>query len=364
MQLCRPLAVSDQPHITIIGAGLIGLSTADALETRGAKVTVVDARSGVCEGTSFSNSGMIHPSQALSWESLRPSQGELDAARVTVDLGQRSRGLLLDQIKRLGLPERADGCLQIQPDIEAARAAQVIYNKIGIRTNIVIDPIDSFGQAACQFPDDSSGDARAFGCALAEDLKSRGVEFIFGAETVKFRASESGFSVRNLKQDVSSDHLVLAAGIHTVELLSQVEIRMRLKGISGAAADFALPADRDDFPACPVMDTESRSAMTIFKDRLRISGGWGLTDPSALIERWRSIAPGLMLRLGEPISTWTGVRPISPVGRPYISETSIPKLWVNTGHGHMGWTLCAGSGELLSEMILEGRDDRRFAFSG
>ena len=55
---------------------------------------------------------------------------------------------------------------------------------------------------------------------------------------------------------------------------------------------------------------------------------------------------------------------MSPLGRPYISATSIPNLWVNTGHGHMGWTLCAGSGELLAELLIDGVQDRRFAFAG
>ena len=112
------------------------------------------------------------------------------------------------------------------------------------------------------------------------------------------------------------------------------------------------------------MDTESRSAMTVFQDRVRISGGWGVEDPALLVKHWRDIAPALMMRLGSPRSTWTGVRPVSPVGRPYISGTSIPNLWVNTGHGHMGWTLCAGSGELMSALILTDQKDSRFAFSG
>lgn len=356
--------MTESPNITIIGAGLIGLCTADALAARGANVTVIDDRPGPCEGTSFSNSGMIHPSQALSWGSLRPTGPELDAARVTVDLGKRSRALLLDMMVRLGLPARQGGCLQIYRDFETARAAQAVYNDIGISSNILIDPIDSFGRPACQFPDDSSGDARAFGCALAADLEARGVSFIYGATNADLRKTDAGFDIRALDQILKADHLILAAGIQTAQLLSKFEIRMQLKSVSGAAADFALPLITEDLPSCPVMDTESRSAMTVFVDRIRIAGGWGLNDPASLVEHWRDIAPALMLRLGPSQSTWTGIRPVSPVGRPYISATSMPNLWVNTGHGHMGWTLSAGSGELMSEMILDGRKDRRFAFSG
>ncbi len=351
-------------NITIIGAGLIGLCTADALAARGASVTVMEARPGPCEGTSFSNSGMIHPSQAQSWEPGRATSPQMDAAKVTAHLGARSRWLLLKQIKRLGLPVRPAGCLKIFPDFEAARAAQTEYNEIGVRANIIMDPINTFGLTACQFPNDSSGDSRQFGQALAADLKARGVNFMYGAEDVDIRRGDTGFNIRVASQIIKTDQLVIAAGIQSVELLAQMELRMQLQAVAGAAADFALPQEMDDLPSCPVMDAVSRSALTVFEDRVRIAGGWDVTDPASLLDRWADIAPSLMLRLGRPISTWTGVRPVSFAGRPYISGTSIPNLWVNTGHGHMGWTLCAGSGELLAQMVLEARKDRRFAFSG
>jgi len=331
---------------------------------RGASVTLIEARPGPCEGTSFSNSGMIHPSQALSWEPGRKKQPQLDAAHVTAELGLRSHMLLMRQIKRLGLPVREPGCFQIYPDFETASAAQKAFNTIGVRANIVIDPVDTFGEPACQFPNDGSGDAFLFGRALAADLETRGVEFIYNAADVDIRRADDAFDIRAVSRIFKADHLIIAAGIHSPALLAQLELRMQLKGVSGAAADFALPQEREDIPSGPVMDVLSRSALTVFEDRIRIAGGWGLTDPAPLLERWADLAPGLMLRLGKPRSTWTGVRPVSPVGRPYISATSIPKLWVNTGHGHMGWTLCAGSGELLAQMILESRKERRFAFSG
>jgi len=349
--------VESAPNITIIGAGLIGLSTAEALASRGANVTVLEARPGPCEGTSFSNSGMIHPSQAQTWDPNKKAASQhmlakQDAAKVTADLGARSREILLTQIKSLGLASRPDGCLKIYPDFDAARAAQTTYNQIGVRANILMDPIDTFGQAACHFPNDSSGDSRVFGCALAANLKAKGVEFIYNASDVDIRRKEDGFNIRASSGLINADHLIIAAGIQTVDLLARLELRMQLNAISGAAMDFALPEIQEDLPSCPVMDAVSRSAMTVFEDRVRISGGWQLTDPAPLLERWADLAPGLMLRLGKPI------------GRPYISSTSVPKLWVNTGHGHMGWTLCAGSGELMAQMILEGRQDRRFAYSG
>jgi len=357
--------VTDSLEITVIGAGLIGLCTADALALRGARVTVLDARPGPCEGTSFSNSGMIHPSQALSWDlSGQPTELDLNAARATIALGVHSKALLSEKIKALNLPVRAEGCLQIHPDLETARGVQALQSSLGIQTDVIIDPIDTFGLPACKFPDDTSGDARAFGCALAEDLAARGVSFIYGATDFQFRKQSDGFDLAHAGKRWRADHMIVAAGAGSVDVLARAGLRLQLIPIRGAAADFALPAETDDLPKCPVMDALSRSALTVFSDRVRISGGWDVSDPTSLMDRWREIAPGLMLRLGTPQSTWSGVRPVSPAGRPYISGTSLAGLWINTGHGHMGWTLCAGSGELLAEMILEGREDTRFSFAG
>lgn len=371
-QLCNPLAVTDTSHIIIIGAGLIGLCTADELRERGARVTVVDARSGPCEGTSFSNSGMIHPSQAKSWvpddnnvrKTKQDVEAELNAARVSVALGERSKSILLKKMKQYGMPVRDSGCLQIQPDLETARAVQSYQNTIGVRTDIVMDPVQSFDRPACSFPDDASGNAQKFGSALAEDLMKRGVEFFYNVGELDARRNEIGYSLAFDGQKLSGDQLVIAAGGGSPALLARLGLRMNLNLVSGAAMDFALPNEIDDLPSRPVMDAVSRTALTVFSDRVRLSGGWGVTNPMEFLERWAEIAPGLMYRLGVPISTWTAQRPISPAGRPYISKTSLPGLWVNTGHGHMGWTLSAGSGELLAQLILEGRNDNRFAFFG
>jgi len=369
MHLCRPPAVSDQQDIIIIGAGLIGLCTADALAARGAQVTVIEGRPGPCEGTSFSNSGMIHPSQAMSWEpqnTLPPdlSRAQFDAANVTARLAERSQQLLMQKLGALNLPSRAAGCFQLHPDFEAAQAAQTEYNKLGIRTDIQIDPVETFGMTACYFPNDTSSNARVFGCALAEDLATRGVSFLYDAAALDICRDQDRFFVRTSKGILEAEHLVVASGAASPECFALLGVRLQLHSVAGAAADFQLPEERDDLPLRPIMDVQSRSTLTVFDRHIRISGGWHVSDPAALLARWREIAPGLMLRLGSPLSTWSGVRPMSPVGRPYISETSIPNLWINTGHGHMGWTLSAGSGELLAKLMLEGVQDRRFAFAG
>jgi len=359
--------VSSSPaHIVILGAGLIGLCTADYLAAKGARVTVIEARPGPCEGTSFSNSGMIHPSQACSWaKDDAHAAFDTSAARVTADLGKRSAALLKTRMRDLGLPERPAGCVQIYPSLEAARTAQTRFDIIGIHADILIDPIDTLHHPACAFPQDLSGNAKDFGCALAADLTARDVKCLYDIKNFAVRRLEGGtFKIMAGEARLDCDQLIVAAGVRTPDILRTLGIRMMLDPVSGVAVNFELPKDKQVLPTRPVMDAPSRTALTVFDDHVRISGGWNVTDPKTILTRWREIAPDLMTRLGQPLTTWTGQRPVSPVGRPYISGTSITNLWVNTGHGHMGWTLCAGSGELLADMIMDGVADKRFTFVG
>jgi len=70
------------------------------------------------------------------------------------------------------------------------------------------------------------------------------------------------------------------------------------------------------------MDVQSRSALTVFHDHIRISGGWGVDDPQDIIARWQVLAPDLMVKLSASQSTWLGHRPVSPLGRPFIGATA------------------------------------------
>ena len=106
----------------------------------------------------------------------------------------------------------------------------------------------------------------------------------------------------------------------------------------------------------------SHSALSFYEDHIRLSGTVGAKSAKALLSTWGEISPELMKALGDPIRVWEGQRPMSALGRPFIGRTAIPRLWVNCGHGHMGWTLSAGSGEVLAEMVMEDVIDARFVW--
>lgn len=381
-------------NIAIIGAGLIGLSCADALISRAAsggasrrsvKVTIFEKRDAPMRGTSFCNSGMIHPSQSRSWSHDRAVPDDLSHAadQSVYDLAQLTRALLLKNAARLRLKDmlkRRAGCLQIYADIQTAQLAQKEFERLGIKSSIHMDDVASFGHIALLFPDDISGNAREYGEALAAHLKSCGVQIKYNIDKIRFRpqdyhqnhgvaidyidasdlaATDAAYSGKTLK---IFDHVIIAVGPQSASVMAQLGLSLQIDPVRGHAVNYAKPDM--PLPDRPLMDAASRSALTVFKDHLRLSGTWDTDDNTMLLKRWGELAPRLMQKLGEPLSTWTGLRPVSRAGRPYISATSIPNLWINTGHGHLGWTLCAGSGELMARMILDGDVDRRFSYAG
>ncbi len=357
--------MATSPHILIIGAGLIGLSTADSLMARGAKVTIIEARSGPAQGASFSNSGMIHPSQSRPWGFTGFDRAESGAVFKAVhDLARHSAALIRARMADLNIPDRArePGCYKLYPDIAAARRAQAIYIGDEIKSDLVVDNYKTLGRPALYFPDDGSGNPYDYCSALAAELYGRGAVFIYDAAGLRLRRGESGVTARLDNHVFHTDHVIIAAGSQSPEIAKQVGVPLLMNPLKGYAVNYKRPDMA--LSEVPLMEARSRSALTIFGDHIRISGTINEESGEALIRRWTELAPDIMAAAGEPIDRWSGQRPMTQSGRPYIGPTSIKGLWINTGHGHMGWTLCAGSGELMAKMILSGVEDDRFAVAG
>jgi len=338
--------MSEPLKIAVIGAGLIGLSCADALMRASANVA-------------WANDGQT------------PDKLTRAASQSVFDLATLTRGLLQENAKRLKLTDmlsRRKGCLQIYADIQDVQRAQKGFDSLGIKSAIHMDPVATFGHPALFFPDDISGNARLYGEALAADLKARGTAIVYNTETLNFRPQDDGMMIsRSEAGEVSHiqehfDHVIMAVGPQSPSVLASFGLSIQIDPVRGHAVNYAKP--NVALPDMPLMDVTSRSALTVFKDHIRLSGTWDMEDNAALLERWKTLAPQMIEKLGDPISSWTGLRPVSRAGRPYISSTSIPRLWINTGHGHLGWTLCAGSGELMARMILDGEVDKRFTYAG
>lgn len=350
-------------NILVIGAGLIGLSTADALMMRGHEVTLVDARSGAARGTSYANSGMIHPSQAWPWFFDGEVAHEKAAFKAVHDLALRSKILLQDKLLDLGLykDHPVAGCYKIYSDMTAARLAQKRYHESGVNSRAVMDIEASLGHSALYFEDDFWGNARDYALALEADLKARGAVFIYDAPNLRIRRGDQGVTAQMKGHIFHADHVIIAAGPQSPSVLGQLGLSLPLKAVRGFAVNFEKPDMA--LPFAPIMDSKTYSALTIFEDHLRLSGTINEDSARPLLQRWCELAPDIMRALKPAKEIWSGLRPMSKAGRPYIGRTSVPGLWVNTGHGHMGWTLSAGSGDLMARMILDGETDERFALA-
>jgi len=350
-------------NILIIGAGLIGLSSADALMARGHQVTVVDARPGPARGTSYANSGMIHPSQARPWLFDGEKAMEEATFKAVHALALRSKLLLQDKLLELGLytDHAVPGCYKLYPDMDAARLAQQFYIESGVMSRAVMDVEATLGHCALYFEGDMWGNAREYALALEADIKTRGAVFIYDAPDLRIRRSGQSVTAQMKGHIFHADHVIIAAGPQSPDVLAQLGLSLPLKQLRGFSVNF----DKPDIalPFAPLMDSKSHSAMTVFKDHLRISGTINEDSARPLLQRWCELAPNIMSALKPATEIWSGVRPMSKAGRPYIGPTSVRGLWVNTGHGHMGWTLSAGSGELIANMILDGLEDERFALA-
>ena len=350
-------------NILIIGAGLIGLSAADALMARGCNVTVVDARSGPARGTSYANSGMIHPSQSRPWLYDNDNVLDLAAFKAVHALALTSKTLLQDKMLTLGLfkDHPVPGCYKIYDDMTSARLAQKRYIEDGVMSRAVMDVEATLGHSALYFEGDMWGNARDYALALENDLKSRGAVFIYDAPNLRVRGGDQGVTAQLRGHIFQTDHVVVAAGPQSPNLLAQLGLTLPMKTVRGFAVNFGRPDM--PLPFAPLMDAKTHSAMTVYKDHLRVSGTVNEDSARPLLQRWCELAPDIMRALSPAKEIWSGLRPMSKVGRPYIGPTSVEGLWVNSAHGHMGWTLCAGSGELLARMIVDGETDERFALA-
>lgn len=354
--------MTDGPKIVIIGGGLIGLSSADSLAAKGARVTIIERESAPMHGASFSNSGMVHPSQATPWTVVPDSMA---AAKAVLDLARRSAPLIAAKARALSLPmtERPQGCLQMFRDRQSWEAAQARYEALGVHYRR--QPIGGVlgDRPALFFPNDFSGNAFDYGTALSRDLRTRGVTFMTDNSAALIIDQGRVTGARVGTNTLTADHIVLTAGAQTGPLAASAGLRLPIESRAGFAVSYKKP-DTLALPPVPVMDMASRSALTVFEDTLRLSGTMGEASEAALLATWAGLIPDLQQHLGEPTApVWRGDRPMSLNGKPLIGRTSVPGLWVNAGHGPMGWTLCAGSGALLADMMIDGASDSRFSAS-
>ncbi|MDX9943512.1 MAG: D-amino acid dehydrogenase [Azonexus sp.] len=210
---------------------------------------------------------------------------------------------------------------------------------------------------------DESGDAHRFTQALAAQAANAGVDFLF--ETKIERIATAGGRIAGIVANnattgpalLTADAYVMALGSYSPLLLQQVGLRLPVYPAKGYSATLNL-AEGALAPTVSLTDDEYKLVFSRLGQRLRIAGtaefnGYNLElDPircQALMQRTRQLFPQLAI-VGEP-QFWCGLRPATPSNVPFIGRSRLPNLWLNTGHGTLGWTMACGSAAALADLM-------------
>ena len=403
-------------RVLVLGAGVIGVTSAWFLRQAGHDVTVIERQVGAGRETSFANGGQISVSHAEPWANpgaprkvlqwlgredapllFRPrlnaeqwSWGlaflrECTAARAAqntrslVALGLYSRAVLKQLRAEIALdyPHSERGILHFytnDADFELARTSAALMRSLGCDRRS-ISPDEAVTQepalksirdqlvGADYCADDESGDAHAYTVQLAERCRRQGVEFLLNT-TVRRLLVEKGRCVgaevahhdRQIER-LNAAAVVACLGVQTRALVAPLGIRLQIVPAKGYSATFDI-IDLERAPSVSLTDDEHKIVFSRFDRRLRVAGtvelgGDGLElNPArcaALTRRTEALFPGACDF--SKARYWAGLRPLTPSNIPYLGATSVPALFLNTGHGTLGWTMAAGSGELVASLV-------------
>lgn len=282
-------------------------------------------------------------------------------ARTHVDYAAQRRGLLTVFRERAALEDSARWFERLAP--------------LGIRSNALdsaavlalepaLQPIAAAIVGGRHAPDDEGGDPHAFCVGLDRYLQDGGARIEYGRAVRRLQTEGRRVTGVELTSGecVAADHVVLAAGAWSARLASAVGVKLPIRPAKGYS--LTLPrGESGTAPSMPIVDPALHMAVVpVGTDRLRVAGTAEFTGFDRSLKPARIANLGRLLEQAYPRYSaqlgaadrrpWTGFRPMCADGVPLIGPTRIPGLSVNTGHGHIGWTTAAGSGQLLADLLL------------
>ena len=402
--------------ILVLGAGVIGVTTAWYLAKEGHEVIVVDRQREVAQETSAANAGQISPGYATPWGApgiplkavkwmfekhaplaIRPDgtlfqlrwmwqmlkncdirHYAMNKSRM-VRLAEYSRDCLrqLRQDTGIHYEERQGGTLQLfrtseqfesaAKDIAILKQEGVPYELLASNELINAEPALEFVKhkltGGLRLPNDETGDCQQFTQKLANMAREIGVVFQFGTQVEHILTNNNCVSGVEIDGNViQADRYVVAMGAYSTPLLQSL-IKIPVYPLKGYSLTMPI-VDPLRAPISTVLDETYKIAVTRFNDRIRVGGmaevvGFNLDISRKRCETLKMVVQDLYPAGGDiqQAQFWTGLRPMTPDGTPIVGPTAYRNLYLNTGHGTLGWTMACGSGKLLADLISGNRPE-------
>jgi D-amino-acid dehydrogenase len=385
-------------RVVVLGAGIIGVATAWYLRKAGHDVRVLERREGPGLETSFANGGQISadhaapwarpgvPLQALKWllhedapllfrlradpaqwrwglaflRNCTAARFRDNAARLrrlgrysrdSLHLLERETGIRFDQVRRgilvfhTGEAERGPGWKSPEECVALEPALAALGPKL---------------RGGAYLPEDESGDAYKFTVELARKCVAAGVVFDFCIDVENFLVENQkiqGVKAKNIREPISGDAYVLALGSYSPLLARRVGIRLPVYPLKGYSVTMPVKDPKTAWTVS-LSDEAHKLVLSRLGDRLRIAGTAELSGYNTEVNKVRCRA--IVRRVTELFPDagdasrarfWTGLRPATPSNLPLTGPTRYSNLFLNTGHGTLGWTLACGSARALADLM-------------
>jgi D-amino-acid dehydrogenase len=399
-------------RVVILGSGVIGVTSAYYLAKAGHDVTVLDRQAGPALETSFANAGQISPGYASPWAapgiplkamkwmlqrhaplSITPD-GTLfqlqwmwqmlqncNAERYAVNkermvrLAEYSRDCFKALRASTGIEYegRQQGTTQLfrtQEQMDAAAKDIAVLEETGVPYELLtreqlISAEPGLARnklvGGLRLPNDETGDCQLFTTRLTAMAEELGVKFRYGVDiTGLVSEGEQIKGVQCGPELVTADSYVVAMGAYSTALLKQL-VSIPVYPLKGYSITVPI-VNADAAPVSTILDETYKIAVTRFDDRIRVGGmaeiaGFDRSLNPRRRETLEMVVNDLFPGAGDTAqaSFWTGLRPMTPDGTPIVGRTGLRNLYINTGHGTLGWTMSCGSAQLLSDLISSRR---------
>jgi D-amino-acid dehydrogenase len=395
-------------RVVILGSGVIGVTSAYYLAKAGHDVTVLDRQPGPALETSFANAGQISPGYASPWaapgiplkamkwmlqrhaplsitpdgtlfqlqwmwqmlQNCTPERYAINKERM-VRLAEYSRDCFkaLRASTGISYEGRQQGTTQLfrtQEQMDAAAKDIAVLEETGVpyellsREQLVgAEPGLARNKlvGGLRLPNDETGDCQLFTTRLTAMAEELGVKFRYGMDITGLRTE--GDSIKGVQcgdELVTAESYVVAMGSYSTALLKDL-VKIPVYPLKGYSITVPI-VDADAAPVSTILDETYKIAVTRFDDRIRVGGmaeiaGFDTRLNPRRRETLEMVVNDLFPGAGDTAaaSFWTGLRPMTPDGTPIVGRTGLRNLYINTGHGTLGWTMSCGSAQLLSDIL-------------